>query len=111
MKRMHNLSDEEIVEWYNTRFENNELKDIESNLQRYNLVDIMEKLFDAYRILDLFNLRISDSMFADNIEVEIDWLFHKLKGLENHIRRLDELIPDEYCTDEKGGKRIWWDNE
>ena len=114
MKRIHELSREEIQEWIRVRKEFGKKKYGDAHLQRYNLVDVLEEIFDAIDILRKAQDRI-DFQELENEEDGFNYAILAYKKLMNDLDycitdliRLDSYITDKSCTDEKGGERIWW---
>lgn len=116
MKRLHHLSERQLREWQRVRQEEGSKKYGKAHLQRYGLVDVAEELLDALNIIDKMLDRIAEQGEKTTISK------HQLAGvsryytrliftLKNAIKlcqRLDEFLPDKFCTDEQGGERIWW---
>ena len=110
MKRLHELSNNDLHEWLEARKEAGRDEYSNKHISRYNLVDVVEELLDAGNILELFQ----DRMKKDQVEFDLE-LFHEinedLEVLVHKIQELDEGIPDISCSDEEGGERIWWGDE
>ncbi len=78
--------------------------------KRYSLVDVAEELLDVLNILERFENRAR----AQGYEIDYNQQMRLRKIKDDvfsdlaRVRNLDELLPDELCTDENGGERIWW---
>ena len=112
MKRLHELSVDEILAWTDARARVGRERYKDAHLQRYGLVDVMEELLDAYNILDLFFDRLSrQDQMSVRIRVmrrcAVDFLGALMAGLQE----MDKEIPESVCTDEQGGERIWWSEQ
>ena len=109
MNRLHKLTDKQINEWYQARVEVGKEQYADDHLQRYNLVDIMEEIMDAHRILKLFqNRMLKECNYTADIDGMIDVIKLELKTIEDDLKFLDSFVADEACSDEKGGERVWW---
>src|SRR5690606_33904211 len=110
LRRLHQLSDRELEEWQEARKAVGWEKYGESSYRRYNLVDVMEELMDAEVILDRFEERLQRqgfTLFSDRY-MKLMAIRDCLAQAKALIRRLDFSLPGSVCTDEMGGKRIWW---
>lgn len=109
MKRLKDVYWSDLIKWQKERLEAGQVKYKDAHLQRYGLVDVVEEILDALNILELMKERLSpDAKMIEQIDWEIRRRLHQvLLGCQ----RIDGLIADEFCTDEKGGKRIWWSPE
>jgi hypothetical protein len=110
MKRLGDLTIEEILAWLDERRRVGSEKYGDAHLQRYGLVDVVEKLIDAMVIAGLVARRCI--LAGAQNAVEINELLYKLsEGMAECLlkaRRIDKLLSDELCTDEQSGERIWW---
>ena len=119
MKRLyktHNTSKPGWVgKWSAARLRHGESKYGEAHLQRYGVVDIMEELIDAKNIAGLLLCRVVCSELTAEQRTKIceavTLLNRSLEHTGLYLRQLDELLPDELCTDEQGGDRIWWNEQ
>ena len=113
--RIHELTPEQIEQWRQARLTAGLVKYGAAHMQRYGLVDVMEELLDAKNILTLFMDRVREGMVPDTQSSDIAIYVYTAKvwlGLvENLISDLDSMVPDELCTDERGGERIWWSEQ
>jgi hypothetical protein len=107
MKRLHELTPQQIEEWRKARLAWGQTIYGNRDLQRYNAVDVMEELLDCINILERFENRAKHQGFKTGFYDK-----NRLVGAINEaiiwLRSLDARLPDEMCTDENGGKRIWW---
>jgi len=104
LKRLHELTDEQVHEWRMARLEYGRQKYGDRHLKRYNLVDLMEELLDALNIVEFVNERAGHVPKMALIEKTIKDLILALPIVDKHIK-------DEHCTDEEGGERIWWSKQ
>lgn len=113
--RLHELTPEQIEQWRQARLEAGQSRYGDAHLQRYGLVDVMEELLDASNILTLFMDRVREGMVSDTQRAEIAMRVYTAKVslgfVANLISGLDSIVPDELCTDERGGARIWWSEQ
>lgn len=113
MKRLHTLTAAELIEWRQERMRIGRERYGERDTGRYNLVDVVEELLDVLNIL----VRLENRARVQGYE--FSWIeIATLVGLKNETRNLidniallDKRMPDRLCTDENGGKRIWWPGE
>ncbi len=110
MKRLHEITSAELEEWRQERMRVGQLKYGDRDTKRYSLVDVAEELLDVLNILERFENRAR----AQGYEIDYNQQMRLRKIKDDvfsdlaRVRNLDELLPDELCTDENGGKRIWW---
>lgn len=105
MKRLHELNGEQLKHWVKARKEAGREEYGDAHLKRYNLVDVVEELIDAYIILELFE----DRMEKEDINYPVpdkNFIKHRIYKLINYLQELDEKVPDKACTDNTN--RIWW---
>ena len=110
MKRLHELNNEQLKEWVKARKEVGREEYGDAHLKRYNLVDVVEELIDAYIILELFHEKME--IYGVNYPIpDKNEIRNNLYQLIIKLQKLDEFIPDKACTDNT--HRIWWgdDNE
>ena len=109
MKRLHKITSAELEEWKRERMRVGQLKYGGRDTKRYNLVDVVEELLDALNILERFENRARVQGLADyNQQMRLRRIREDVVSDLAMVRSLDELLPDELCTDENGGERIWW---
>lgn len=112
MKRLRRVSHEDLKSWGNARLKAGRARYGNAHLRRYGVVDIMEELLDAQNIACLLWERARQGGLTveqeDEIYDAIETLQVGLDRLSYVLYRLDRLLPDELCTDEQGGHRIWW---
>lgn len=117
MMRLHHLTPEQIEAWQEERLRVGQQKYKDAHMQRYGMVDLMEELLDAINILSLHTERCKDkgafhsdedALAFDDLVGELNFRLWRLVG---DVQRIDKAIPDELCTDERGGNRIWWTKE
>lgn len=110
MKRLHKITLAELEEWRQERMRVGQLKYGDRDTKRYSLVDVAEELLDVLNILERFENRAR----AQGYEIDYNQQMRLRKIKDDvfsdlaRVRSLDELLPDELCTDENGGERIWW---
>ena len=109
MKRLHEITPTELEEWKRERMRVGQLKYGDRDTKRYNLVDVVEELLDALNILERFENRARVQGYVDyNQQMRLRRIREDVVSDLARVRSLDELLPDELCTDENGGERIWW---
>jgi hypothetical protein len=109
IKRLHKITLAELEEWRQERARVGQLKYGDWDTKRYNLVDVVEELLDALNILERFENRARVQGLADyNQQMRLRKIKDDVFSDLARVRNLDELLPDELCTDENGGERIWW---
>jgi hypothetical protein len=109
MKRLHKITPTELEDWKRERMRVGQLKYGDRDTKRYNLVDVVEELLDALNILERFENRARVQGLADyNQQMRLRRIKEDVVSDLARVRSLDELLPDELCTDENGGERIWW---
>ena len=70
--RLYNLGGKDLYKWQKTRLKEGQKKYGNSDLDRYNLVDIMEELLDAVDILDRMINRLGyETIINTDFEKEI----------------------------------------
>ena len=110
MKRLHKITPGELKEWKQERMRVGQLKYGDRDTKRYSLVDVAEELLDVLNILERFENRAR----AQGYEIDYNQQMRLRKIKDDvfsdlaRVRSLDEILPDELCTDENGGERIWW---
>lgn len=110
IKRLHKITLAELEEWRQERMRVGQLKYGDRDTKRYSLVDVAEELLDVLNILERFENRAR----AQGYEIDYNQQMRLRKIKDDvfsdlaRVRSLDELLPDELCTDENGGERIWW---
>lgn len=113
--RLHELTPEQIEQWRKARLDAGKSRYGDAHLQRYGLVDVMEELLDANNILGLFMDRVREGMVTDtqrsDIAVRVYTAKIALGFVASLISGIDSVVPDELCTDESGGDRIWWSEQ
>lgn len=113
--RLHELTQKQFEQWRQARFDAGQSRYGDAHLQRYGLVDVMEELIDADNILALFVDRVREGMVTDTQRDEIAARLYTAKVvlgfLASLILSLDSVVPDDLCTDERGGERIWWSEQ
>lgn len=115
-RRLHQLTKVDISAWQKARLKKGQEKYKDSHLKRYSLVDVMEELLDAQNILALGIERITKNMKSNKDALkyapalfESNTLWNRINSAIEDIIELDQKLPDDVCTDEKGGLRIWWE--
>lgn len=116
IKRLHELTEDQWQEWFAARKAVGDKKYQDKHKKRYTLTDIVEELMDALVINDKGGVdRIME--YAETLEDEVKFQYinqmlilitKELHKTINMIRALDEVLPDEICSDEEGGERIWF---
>lgn len=111
--RLHELTPEQLHEWRRERRDAGREKYGDSHLERYNLVDVMEELLDAVNIVKLLQHRLDCAGFelTPEYHAATDDVAHGIAYAVQAVVNLDRLLPDELCTDERGGDRIWWSEQ
>ena len=113
--RLHELTPEQIEQWRQARLTAGLAKYGVAHMQRYGLVDVMEELLDAKNILTLFMDRVREGMVPDTQRADIAMRVYTAKvsldSVARQILDLDAIVPDDLCTDERGGERIWWSEQ
>ena len=110
MKRLHELNTGDIEAWQQERMRVGQQKYGDRDLNRYNLVDVVEELLDVLNIPERFENRARVQGYELN-GLELYYTKSAERRISEIIKRifaLDEELPDELCTDENGGERIWW---
>jgi hypothetical protein len=114
MSRIFELTPQQIKEWRKARMAEGQKRYGDRDLKRYNLVDVTEELLDCLNILERFDNRARHQNFTDDIILSNainstkDNLIEAISTAIKQCAFLDELLPDEMCTDENGDERIWW---
>lgn len=83
-------------------------------MQRYGLVDVAEEVLDGINILQLHlerNKAANPKGMVLSQYTEFMMLLRDLERVIGSLQRLDALLPDEVCTDEQGGERVWWSRQ
>lgn len=118
MMRLHQLTSEQIDQWRQARLEAGQAQYSDAHLNRYGLVDIMEEVLDAVNILGLWAERLNKAGFSgkdvtnpDNFVGLLENIIRGIEDVGNWVIELDEYLPDDLCTDERGGNRIWWSEQ
>lgn len=110
LRRLHNLTSSDFREWIQARKEAGQKRYGDAHLKRYGLVDIAEELQDSLIIMELFLDRLTKQ--GIKVQPELKEMIVAFSGLVGMALRallaIDEDLPDEVCTDECGGDRIWW---
>ena len=107
---LHNLSESDFEAWRKARMDEGQKRYGDRDTGRYNLVDVAEELLDVVNIMERFENRVRVQGYrTDDLD---NFFIRRIKGkafdLLKAITVLDEYLPDELCTDENGGDRIWW---
>jgi len=115
LKRLHKLSQEEFQEWITKRKIMGSKKYGNAHKKRYTMLDEMEKVLD---LEDIHQKGGEDRILTYALKQEelnkryimnaYDNVRQKADALKEAIIILDRMLPDEVCTDEKGGERIGW---
>lgn len=117
--RLHKVTFPKLKEWKKARFEDGQKKYKDSHLQRNGPVDVAEEIIDGMNIVELIQDRIKHQKvkykvnagpIANPEEAVIEGLNRVNKKLLEAfylLQQVDCWLPDELCTDEKGGKRIY----
>lgn len=105
MKRVHKLTIGEIKRWGKARLKHGQDRYGKKHLQRYGMVDVMEKLLDAVNVLEL-SLERTEGEGSSYKEVR-----ERLVEAMVAVMRLDKELANEHCTDEEGGERVWWNDQ
>ena len=110
MKRLHELSPEEIEEWREARAEAGREKYGVDHLNRYNLVDVMEELLDALNILSL----LEEQLIGENTHYIVLTQMMEFRQIiyENidKLQEMDKHLQEKFCEDRKADERVWWDD-
>lgn len=115
MKRLYKIPAVQYCDWRQARQDHGRAKYGDAHLHRYGVVDVMEELLDAQNIVELLRDRVKRSELSqagkdDVLEAVTDFRI-VLQKLEWVLLRIDRSLPDELCTDEQGGHRIWWGDD
>jgi len=110
LRRLYQLSDQELEEWQEARKAVGWEKYGEDSYRRYNLVDVMEELMDAEVILERFQERLVRDRYqlAPIDRRTLSTIIENIAEAKFLLMQLDRVLPDHVCTDEAGGERIWW---
>ncbi len=114
MKRLRNMGPVQLKAWADNRMAVGERKYGDWHLRRYGLVDVVEELLDAQNIIHLLRDRVRkdvanvDNYQQDNFLQQIQRLEKAIQQAVDYAQIVDETLPNGVCTDEHGGKRIWW---
>lgn len=110
LRRLHHLKSSDFREWIQARKEAGQKRYGDAHLKRYGLVDIAEELQDSLIVMELFLDRLTKQGIKVQPELkEMIVAFSGLVGMAlSALLAIDEDLPDEVCTDECGGDRIWW---
>lgn len=115
MKRLHELSQEQLEEWITKRRRMGAKKYGDAHKKRYTLLDEMEEVLDLEDIHQkggsdrILNYALEqDQLKKRYIMSAYDKVRQKADELKEAIFVLDRMLPDEVCTDERGGERIGW---
>ena len=115
MKRLCDLPREQLIPWRRARLTAGQDRYGDAHLQRYGTVDVMEELLDAVNITNLLEERVKQAGMSGDQEQEIlesiEMFQQGIVRLTYIVYRLDTLLPDAVCTDERGGKRVWWSEQ
>ena len=111
--RVHDICKKyHIGDWAEARWQHGKKTYGDDHLQRYNCVDIMEELIDAVNISQLLIERMEaagvDMEKTSAFWAEYEAFANAMSDVMLQVARLDKLLPEELCTDEKGGERVWW---
>ncbi|MGI6558581.1 MAG: hypothetical protein ACOX20_06410 [Limnochordia bacterium] len=109
MKRLHKTCWTDILDWQRARMEAGQAKYGDAHMERYGLVDIVEELLDALNILELAKERWGTIVCPNDRSLQK--LLYTLRLALRECVALAEMLPDGICTDEAGGKRIWWSSQ
>lgn len=110
LRRLHHLKSSDFREWIQARKEAGQKRYGDAHLKRYGLVDVAEELQDSLIEMEL----VLDRLKKQGIEIQPEMkemiaAFSGLVGMAlSALLAIDEKLPDEVCTDECGGDRIWW---
>ena len=116
-RRLHQLTKADISAWQKARLNKGQEKYKDAHLNRYSLVDVMEELLDAQNILALGIERITNAMracqdsdkgYAEAL-FESATLWNRIGATIDAVIEFDQRLPDDVCTDDEGGSRIWWE--
>jgi len=115
-RRLHNLTEDELDAWQQTRMKRGQERYQDSHMRRYNLVDVMEELLDASNILFLAAVRWheQDWQLCPASQQCFDHAYDRLNETIEAIIELDEYVPEYLCTDqlaEQEGGRVWWQKD
>lgn len=110
MKRLHELDCNDLYEWRAARQKVGADKYKDKHLRRYGLVDVMEEILDAKNILQLaLDRQIQQGCYFGTRSLDYFYrILERLTDIKRLLIEYDELFPDNLCTDEEGGDRIWW---
>jgi len=108
--RLHHLTFSDFREWIQARKEEGQKRYGDAHLQRYGLVDVAEELQDSLIEMELVLDRLKKQGIKVQPELrEMIVAFSGLVGMAlSALLAIDKDLPDEVCTDERGGDRIWW---
>ena len=110
MERLCNLTQDRVTAWRRERMRVGQERYGDSDLKRYGMVDIVEELMDAANILDRFlnRARVQGYEFNGWQKGRIEKVKDDISDAFRSVVSLDKELPDDLCTDENGGERIWW---
>jgi len=113
MKRLYNLTAADLTAWRQERMRVGQQRYGDRDSGRYNLVDVVEELLDVLNILERFEnrARAQGYGFSELQKILLGITKEKAEVLIGLVQSFDKGIPDDLCTDENGGERIWWPGE
>lgn len=108
--RLHRLKHGDLEKWVFARREAGRKRYGDDHLKRYGLVDAVEEVFDTLHIVELTLDRMGKQGIPVSTEVKryVTRLSFLLGEALSLIFAIDQTLPDEVCTDELGGDRVWW---
>lgn len=117
--RLYEITDEQLADWIIERRKIGKEKYGNAHLKRYNLVDVTEELLDAINIMGLFKDRLESTeqntlsypFIEEKIKRDHQAIVAMLYNLIFALQELDKYYNDDVCTDEFGGRRIWWSDQ
>lgn len=110
MRRLHQLGNPHVNEWRQARDEWGRQKYGDAHMDRYLTVDVAEEILDAITILE----RLEERLVRQGVQIDevprvlMAAVRDNLQTAFKYLHMLDRFLPDEVCTDGKGGHRIWW---
>lgn len=103
MKRVKQLTEEQIQEWRKRRQEIGSDKYGETDLWRYGMVDILEELLDVLNILDRAQRRWQ---MQSDVSIDTSALTTLTDQAIQEAMRIDAQLPASVCMEST--PRIWW---
>lgn len=109
--RLHELTEGQLTEWRVARMDAGRSKYGNAHMHRYGCVDIAEELQDARNIAMLTGARVYRQLDDPGVKLQAIRLLRifadRMDEAMALLQEIDVLLPDEVCSDEQGGERIW----